>query len=151
MTLWNCIILSRAGVPPSRCLRLELVQLVVQRPDADHSHVDRQLALAAQPPNGTLLEDPKQLGLDRWIHFGDLVEKQRALLDESIDRADLRAGADGTPEAAIAMQLTLERRDLTQAIVPVGDLLQEDAKSAGVNRFGQIVTRSASDTGACVR
>ena len=48
----------------------------------DHAHVETQHALAAQPLDLALLQDPQQLALQAQFHLGDLVEQQGAALGE---------------------------------------------------------------------
>ena len=74
----------------------------------DDAHVDRQVARAAEAPEGHLLEHLEQLGLRPGAQLADLVEEQRAAVGRLEQAALLRLGV-GEGAALVAEQLALEQ------------------------------------------
>jgi hypothetical protein len=62
-------------VEAERAARHLVRELLVR--GGDDAHVDGEVARAAEPPEGHLLEHLEQLGLRREGHLADLVEQQR--------------------------------------------------------------------------
>ena len=86
---------------------LDLVgQVLVGR--RDDAHVDREIARAAEPPEGHLLEHLEQLGLGGHRHLADLVEEQRAAVGLLEQAALLRLGV-GEGAALVTEELALEQ------------------------------------------
>ena len=68
----------------------------------------RMSADAADAPEGLLLEEPQQLGLQRRRHLADLVEKHRAAVG-LLEQAALLLPRVGERAALVAEQLALEQ------------------------------------------
>src|SRR6478672_2780606 len=79
--------------------------LVGGRHDPD---VDDDLGLAAEAPEGALLEEAEELGLDAGLHLGDLVEEEGAAVGE-LEAALAAIAGVGEGAALVAEDLALEQ------------------------------------------
>src|SRR5690606_35146822 len=90
--------------PQPPLLQRLLHVLVRGRDDPD---VDRDLLLAAEPPERPLLERPQQLDLDVRLHLRDLIQEERAAVRE-LEAARLFVDRAGERALFVAEELVLE-------------------------------------------
>ena len=64
---------------------------------------------------------------------------RRRLLDDMVDLPHLAAVADHRPERAVLAQLTAQRLDLAQRLLPLDNLVEQDLQPLDVDRLGQVV------------
>ena len=74
-----------------------------------HAHRHLELAFAAQPHNGALLQRAQQLGLQGQRHLANLIEKNRPLIG-LLKPACTRRLRAGESAALVAKQFRLEQR-----------------------------------------
>ena len=73
-----------------------------------HSHVDRDVALAAQARELAILQNVQQLGLQRRMHLADFVQEKRAGVGQ-IELAELLPVGAGERAGLVAKQLALQQ------------------------------------------